>query len=227
MVEKLIFLTHTRADIAYAVSVVSRFMATPHAQAVKHLYRYLQGTIDLALFYRRGEDEKLYGFTDADWTGAAYDRRSTTGYIFMSGSTPITWNNKKQPIVALSSTESKYMAVTEGTKEAVWLRRLFGELKIHDLRTPTTILGDNQGSLNLVHNPVYHGCTKHIEVKHHFITEKILSKEICLEYIPTSKQLADILIKALEKTAFERLRSQLGLVHIDTKKPSCLITESH
>lgn len=230
MVGKLIFLTHTRPDIAYAVSVVSRFMAAPqvpHAQAVKHLYRYLQGTIDLALFYRRGEDEVLYGFTDADWAGDAYDRRSTTGYIFMSGSTPVTWNSKKQPTVALSSTESEYMAITEGTKEAVWLRRLFGELKIQDSRVPTTIHGDNQGSLNLAHNPVYHGRTKHIEVKHHFIREKILSKEICLEYIPTSEQLADILTKALGRTAFERLRSQLGLVFIDTKKPMHPIRDSN
>lgn len=78
MVRKLVFLTHTRPDIAYAVNVVSKSMAAPHAQAVKHLYCYLQGTINLALFYWQGEDEALYSFTDADWTGDAYNRQSTT-----------------------------------------------------------------------------------------------------------------------------------------------------
>lgn len=113
--------------------------------------------------------------------------------------------------------------MTEGTKEAVWLQRLFGELKIQDLRSPTTLHGDNQGSLNLgylAHNPVYHGRTKHIEVKHHFIREKVQSGEICLKYTPTNEQLADILTKALGKIAFERLRNQLGLIHIDTKRRS-------
>lgn len=152
----------------------------------------------------------MLGYTDADWAGDAYDRKSTTGYLFLSGSTPVTWNSKKQPTVALSSTEAEYMAITEGTKEAVWLRRLFGELKVQNLKKPTTIHGDNQGSLNLAHNPVYHGRTKHIEVKHHFIREKIISKEISLEYVPTTEQLADILTKALGKIAFERLRKQLA-----------------
>lgn len=109
------------------------------------------------------------------------------------------------------------MAVTEGTKEAIWLRRLFSELKILNPQDSTLIYGDNQGSLNLAHNPVYHERTKHIEVLHHFIREKILSGEIDLEYVPTDEQLADIMTKALGRTAFERLRSQLGLVRIEAQ----------
>ncbi|KAG0598392.1 hypothetical protein M758_12G069100 [Ceratodon purpureus] len=218
LVGKLIFLTHTRIDIAYAVSVVSRFMQCPqepHLQAVKHLYRYLRGTIDFALHYRRGEGSELQGFTDADWAADAHDRKSTTGFVFFLGSTPITWNSRKQPTVALSSTESEYMALTERTKEAVWLRCLLGEIHALNRKTPTTIHGDNQGSLNLAHNPIYHGRTKHIEVRHHFIMEKIQSGEINLEFTPTIDQLADILTKALGRTAFERFRDQLGLVQIE------------
>ncbi|KAG0574652.1 hypothetical protein KC19_VG280100 [Ceratodon purpureus] len=222
MVGKWIFLTHTRPDIAYAASIVSTFMnqlQKPHARAVKHIYRYLRGTKNFALFYRQGGDFNLHGFTDANWAGDTHDKKSTNGYMFMSSSSPRTWNSKKQPTVVLSSTKSEHMAVTEGTKEALWLRRLFGELRIQESNLPTTIYGDNQGSINLAHNPVYHGRTKHIEVKHHFIREKVASGEIKLEYIPTSDQIADTLTKPLGQTAFERLRNQLGLVQVNSQRP--------
>ncbi|OAE23571.1 hypothetical protein AXG93_4316s1020 [Marchantia polymorpha subsp. ruderalis] len=146
MVRNLIFLIHTRSDIAYVVCIVSRFMAAPleiHARAVKHSYRYLKGTTNLALNYRRGEKDDLLGYTDSDWARDAYDRISTTKYLFLLGSTLITWNSKKQPTIALSSTEAEYMAITEATKETVWLR-LLRELKIQDLKKSTTIHRDNQ-----------------------------------------------------------------------------------
>lgn len=95
------------------------------------------------------------------------------------------------------------MAIIEATKEAMWLSRLLGELKIQDLKKSTTIHGDNQGSPNLAHNPVYHVCTKHIEVKHHFIREKIASNKVKSKYGPTTEQLAEILTKALGKIAFK------------------------
>lgn len=97
MVSKLIFLTHTRINISYAVSVVSRFMAHPqelHALAVTHIYRYLKGTANLALLYRWRENNNLFGFTDADWAADTYDRKSTTGFVFFHRSTPITWNSR-------------------------------------------------------------------------------------------------------------------------------------
>lgn len=132
MVGKLIFLTHTRPDISFAVSSISRFMSQPHEphlQVVKHVYRYLQGTVDSALLFKRGEGDHLCGFTDADWAWDLYDRKSTTGFVFLLGGTPITWNSKKQPTIALSSTEAEYMELMERRKEAIWLRRLLGELK--------------------------------------------------------------------------------------------------
>lgn len=221
MVGKLIFLTHTRPDISFAVGLVSRFMCRPqepHLLAVKQIYRYLKATSEFALLYQRGGVSSLCGFTDSDWAGDTLDRKSTTGFVFLLGGTPITWNSKKQPTVALSSTEAEYMAITEGTKEAIWLRRLLGELKLQNLQTPTMIRGDNQGSINLAHNPIYHGRTKHVEVRHHFIREKILSKEISLEFVPTGQQLADVFTKALGRIAFERIRSKLGFVKINEKK---------
>ena len=111
------------------------------------------------------------------------------------------------------------MAITEGTKEALWLRSLLEELRMSDPKVPTIIYGDNQGSLNLAHNPIYHARTKHIEVKHHFIQEKVSAGQVKLEYIPTSEQLADIMTKPLGRIAFERLWCQLGLVKIEPHQP--------
>lgn len=234
MVGKLIFLTHTRPDISFAVSLVSRFMShpqDPHLQAVKHIYRYLKGTSGLALSYERGGVNTICGFTDSDWAGDSHDRKSTTGFVFFLGETPITWNSRKQQTVALSSTEAEYMALTEGTKEAIWLRRLLGELNLQNLHAPTTLYGDNQGSLNLAKNPIYHSRTKHVEVRHHFVREKIASKEIELKFVPTGEQIADIFTKALGRIAFERIRDKLGLVKIDSRGPKKLIQseqeESH
>lgn len=99
------------------------------------------------------------------------------------------------------------MALTEGAKEAIWLRRLLGELSMQDLSLPTILHGDNQGSLNLAHNPIYHSRTKHVEVRHHFVREKVLSKEIALDFVPSSDQVADIFTKALGRVAFVRLRN--------------------
>lgn len=110
------------------------------------------------------------------------------------------------------------MALFEGAKEAIWLRRLLGEIQVHDLLQATTIHGDNHGSLNLSHNPIYHGRTKHIEVRHHFIHEKLQFNVINLEYVSTTYQLADILTKPLGRTSFEKIRKQLSLVEIEVEK---------
>ena len=214
MVGKLIYLTQSRPDIAYSVSIVSRYMnrpQVPHMLAVKHIFRYLKGTKNLGLCYKQGDSDILTGYADADWAGDLQDRKSTTGYLFRLGETPITWNSKKQTTVALSSTEAEYMALTEGTKEAIWLRRLLQEIQVLQDTTPTMIFGDNQGSLKLAHNPVFHSRTKHVDVRHHFIREKVESGQVTLDYISTRDQLADILTKPLGKITFERLRAQLGL----------------
>ncbi len=170
----------------------------------------------MGLCYKQGDSDILTAYADADWAGDSQDRKSTTGYLFRLGEIPITWNSKKQTTVALSSTEAEYMALTEGTKEAIWLRRLLQEIQVLQDTTPTMIFGDNQGSLKLAHNLVFHSRTKHVDVRHHFIREKVESGQVTLDYISTRDQLADILTKPLGKITFERLRAQLGLEWITT-----------
>jgi hypothetical protein len=120
----------TRPDIAFAVSVVSRFASNPdqsHWLAVQQIFRYLRGTIDYELVYS-GSLSSLVGYTDSDWAGDTDTRRSTSGYIFNLGSGAITWSSKRQPTISLSICEAEYIRQTQATKEAVWLRNLLREL---------------------------------------------------------------------------------------------------
>ena len=119
--------TATRPDIAQAVGAVSKFNSCPteaHVTAVKRIIRYLKGTINLGLMYNKSADHKLFGFSDADWAGDIDSRHSTTGNLFIMSGAAISWLSRKQPVVALSTTEAEYIALCTATQEAVWLRRL-------------------------------------------------------------------------------------------------------
>jgi hypothetical protein len=226
MVGKLIYLTHTRPDLAFSVSIVSRYMSVPqqpHLDAVRHIFRYINNTKQYGILYPRSNTSTITGFIDADWGADIETRRSTGGYLFMMGLGPITWQSKRQDPVSRSSTESEYRALSDGAQEAVWIKRLFSELgndtqaikmQAHDQRMleelhrggSLQILCDNQGSIRLAKNPIYHARTKHIEIHHHFIRERVLEGEISLDYIPTDQQPADILTKSLGKHKFEQHR---------------------
>ena len=120
----------TRPDIAYAVSVVSRFASNPnesHWKAVKRILRYLRATLSLKLVFR-GPLEPLSGYTDSDYAGDTATRRSTSGYVFHLGSAAISWSSKRQPTVALSTCEAEYVGQANATKEAIWLERLLAQL---------------------------------------------------------------------------------------------------
>jgi Reverse transcriptase (RNA-dependent DNA polymerase) len=202
----------TRADLAFPVSMVSQFMSKAgpaHWSAVKRIMRYLQGTKEYKLCLG-GKDIALKGYCDADWAGDASERRSTTGYVFFVGVGAISWNCKRQPTIALSTTEAEYMATSQCTKEAIWLRKLLEDVGFVQ-EGATTIMCDNQGCIALAKNPTHHSRTKHIDVQHHFIREKLESGEINLKYCPTEDMVADVLTKALAKDRHQRLAMAMGL----------------
>ena len=167
-----------------------------HLQCAQRILWYVSGTKDWGLLYRQGITEKLVGYTDADWAGDASDRRSTSGYMFSIGSAAVAWSSKKQPTVALSSTEAEYRGATIATCEAIWLRRLLRDLRI-EVPTPIPIYCDNMSSMQLAKNPVFHARTKHIEVHYHFLRERVLSGEVALRYVHTDRQVADIFTNLL------------------------------
>lgn len=204
----------TRPDILHSISKLSQFNVSPstdHLVAVKHLLRYLKQTSNLKLVYLK-TNEPLHSFVDADWAGNVDDRKSYTGYSFFLAGGAISWESKKQPSVALSSTEAEYMALSQASKEAVYLRNLIMELGFPKyVSDPIHIYCDNTGAQQLVKNPVYHARTKHIDIRHHYVRQIYEESIIELKYISTEDMIADILTKNLYRPKHEKFVKGLGL----------------
>lgn len=212
LVGRLIYMTHSRPDISFAVGVLSRFMHCPtkhQAGAAKRVLRYLAGTRELGIWYRKSGSFCLTGSSDSDWGGAS-DGRSTTGNCFTVGSSLISWSSKNQATVALSSTEAEYVAMTATACQAVWLRRILGDMG--QVQSKATVLYcDNRSAMLLAKNPICHSRTKHIEIKHHSIRELLSRGEVKLEECRTDQQLADLFTKSLTKKKHEELCAKLGM----------------
>ena len=205
----------SRLDIEYAVNYVSQFLddhGQDYWQAVKRIMRYLIGTCEFGIVFGSSGsecDDKLKGFTDADFAGCVETRRSRSGYVFLLNGAPVSWLSQRQPIVSLSTTEAEYIALTHGTREAVWLRRMLLDLNVHFTTLPMYV--DNKSAINLAHNSEYHKRTKHIDVRFHYVREVVESKQIKIEYIQTSDQLADLFTKPLPKVQFYKLREEMNI----------------
>lgn len=213
LIGSLMFLAvATRPDIAYAVSYLSQFntnFSEEHWKAAKRVLRYLQGTKEKSLVFEK-TNKPLIGLTDADWGSSIMDRKSISGYCFMYANGTVSWASRKQKCISLSTAEAEYCAITEATKEALHLRQLLNDLgQYHE---KITILNDNQAAQHIASNPVVSAKSKHIDIKLHFIREKIEHGLIELKYLPTELMTADVLTKALSKPRFENLIKKLGLI---------------
>lgn len=209
----------TRPDLAYTVAALGRHAANPgpdHLRALDRVFRYLRGTTDTRLIFQKGTPHGsiLRGYVDADWASDVNDRKSTSGFVFLLGGAAISWSSKKQSSVALSSTEAEYIAGAHATKEAVWLRRLLADLGL-DARSPTTLFIDNQSAIAIARNPEFHDRTKHIDIRHHFLRQKVEAEEVSLEYVPTNEQIADVLTKGLVREKHDRFSAGMGLHRAD------------
>lgn len=155
IVGSLMYLTSTRPDIMFGVSLISRYMSKPtelHMQVAKRILRYLKGTINYGIFYKKGGEEKLLGFTDSDYAGDEDDSKSTSGYIFKMNSGAVSWMSKKQPIVTLSTTEAEFVAAAASACQAIWMRRVLRNLS-YDQEGCTTIMCDNSSTIKFPKMP--------------------------------------------------------------------------
>ncbi|XP_040367425.1 secreted RxLR effector protein 161-like [Rosa chinensis] len=205
----------TRPDLAQALSVVSKYMSNPgkpHWEAVKWILRYLKGTRQLGiLFERKQEVACVAGFVDANYAGDLDRRRSTTSYVFTCGEGPVSWKSTLQAVTTLSTTEAEYMALTEASKEAIWLNGLASEFGIH--QEGVVVKCDSQSAIHLAKNQVFHARTKHIDVRYHRIRDWVEFGNIIVEKVHTNDNAADCLTKPI---VVEKFRHCLNLLSITT-----------
>ena len=216
LIGRLIYLTITHPELSYCVHILAQFMQAPkieHWNAALRVVRYLKGNPGQGILLRTDCDLRLYGYCDADWAGCPLTRRSLTAYFVMLGSSPISWKTKKQTTVSRSSAEAEYRSMAAATCELKWLKGLLSSLGVEHT-DPMQLYCDSQSALHIANNPVLHERTKHIEVDCHFVRDEIVKGSIQPLYVHTSKQLADILTKALGKRQFDSLLSKLGVLHL-------------
>ena len=214
LIGSLRYLTHTRPDLLFSVGILSRYMESPtleHYNGVKRILRYIKGTKDFGLLYKKGDMRgELIGFSDSDFAGDCHDRKSTSGYIFLFGGMAVSWSSQKQSIVALSSCEAEYIAATSATCQAIWMSRLIRELTSNEV-SMAKLMVDNQSAITLSKNTGHHNRTKHIDTRYHFIRECVENKRIEISFVRTEDQLADILTKALGRLKFQEMRHRIGI----------------
>nr|CAN80475.1 hypothetical protein VITISV_027529 [Vitis vinifera] len=218
LVGNLVYLTVTRPDISYVVHRVSQYLSAPrstHYAAVLRILRYLKGTLFHGLFYSAQSPLVLRAFSDADWAGDPTDRRSTTGYCFLLGSSLISWRSKKKTFVARSSTEAEYHALADTTSELLWLRWLLKDLGV-STSSATPFYCDNQSVIHIAHNDVFHERTKHIDIDCHFIRYHLVHGALKLFSVSSKDQLADIFTKSLPKRRTRDLVDNLKLKSTST-----------
>lgn len=207
IVRRLIYLTHTRPDISYAVGMVSRFMQEPHElywKEAKQILHYIQGTHNYRIQYAAGMDIDLVGYTDSDQAGDSQDHKSTLGYRFSLGSGSVCWSSKKQSAISLSSTEAEYRGAVNATTEDIWIQNILTEFGI-PVRKPTIIFCDNQSAIQISRNPVHHQRTKHIEIHMNCIWELIQEGIIDLKYCSTMEHTTNIFTKPFTESKFLHL----------------------
>ncbi|KAG6499643.1 hypothetical protein ZIOFF_039433 [Zingiber officinale] len=208
------YLLHTRPDLSYSVGMASRYMEKPtsmHHKVVKQILKYLKGTIYFGLAYTKGPQEiSIFGYSDSDLAGDLDGRKSTSGMAFYFNESLVSWNSQKQKTVALSSCEAEFMAATTAACQALWLRSLVSELTSEEPK-PVTLFVDNRSAIALMKNPVFHGRSKHIDTKFHFIRECIEKGQIVVEFVNTGEQRADALTKALPGVKLAAMRQLLGV----------------
>ena len=216
MIGSLLYLTASRPDIMFSVCLCARFQANPkesHLTAVKRIFRYLNGTKDLGLWYPRGDDFKLIGYSDSDFAGYKVDRKSTSGHCLFLGSSLISWSSKKQTSVALSTAEAEYMAAAACCSQVLWMIQQLKDIGFNYNEVP--IRCDNTSAISIAKNPVQHSRTKHIEVRHHFIRDHVEKGDVVIEYVNTDLQLADIFTKPLPFDRFNFIRLSIGMLQLN------------
>ena len=206
----------TRPDIAFAVNALGRYLSNPglnHWRAVKKVMRYLQGTKDYMLTYKRSDQLEVTGSSDSDFAGYPDDRKSTSGFIFMMAGGAVSWKSVKQTLTATSTMEAEYVACYEATCQAMWLKKLIFSFHIvESISKPLVIYCDNTAAVHFSQNNRSATLSKHFDIKFLFVREKVREFQTRIEYTATRHMLADPLTKGLPIGVYQRHVTHMGLV---------------
>jgi len=213
LVGSLMYLTTTRPDMMFVTCLISRYMSKPtelHLQVAKRALRYLRGTVNFGIHYKKGGSGELLAFTNSDYTGDMDDRKSTSGNAFLLSSCVVSWSSKKQPIMTLSTTEAEFVVATMCACQALWIKRILKELG-HSNGGCTQVKCDNSSIIKLSKNLVMHGRSKHIDARYHFLRNLTREGTIALVHCGSQDQVANLMTKPLKLDAFLKLRELLGV----------------
>ena len=215
MIGSLMYLTASRPDIMFAVYACARFQVSPkvsHLNVVKRIFRYLKGQPKLGLWYPNSSSFDLVAYSDSDYAGASLDRKSTTGGCQYLGHRLISWQCKKQTVVANSTTEAEYVAASSCCGQVLWIQNQLLDYGYNFMNTKIYI--DNNSTMCIIKNPVFHSKTKHIEIRHHFIRDCYEKKLIQVVKIHTDNNVADLLTKSFDISRFQFLVASIGMINL-------------
>jgi hypothetical protein len=203
----------TRFDLCYTIKELARWLLKPGTamvKAAKRALRYVKGTTRFGLVYMRvwrydrlagyftkwSRDTPIVGTVDADWAGQQDTRKSTAGFMLLFNGAVIHWWSRTLKVIALSSQDAEYMALSDSSRELIYIRQLLESLGFA-VKGPTELYSDNNGALALSNRPGDHQRSKHIQVRYHFVRQQVQDKVITALKVSTEDQLADVMTKAL------------------------------
>nr|GEV62093.1 retrovirus-related Pol polyprotein from transposon TNT 1-94 [Tanacetum cinerariifolium] len=228
MVGALMYLTTSRPDIVHATCYCACYQAKPtkkHLIAVKRIFRYLKYTIHMGIWYPKDTGFELTSFLDSDHAGCLDSRKSTSGGIqFIGGDKLVSWSSKKQDCTSMSSVEAKYVSLSACYAQVLWMRTQLTDYGFHFDKIP--MYCDSKAAIAISYNLVQHSRTKHIDVRYHFIKEKVEKGIVELFFVRTEYQLADLFNKALPKERFKYLVRRLGMRCLTSEELEVLANES-
>jgi len=212
MIGSLLYLTASIPDILFSVCLCARFQSDPrepHLTTIKRIFRYLKGTTNLGLLYKKSSDYKLVGFCDADYAGDRIERKSTSGNCLFLGDNLISWASKRQATIVLSTAEAEYISAASWCTQLLWMKHQLEDYQITENCIP--IYCDNTAAICLSKNPILHLRAKHIEIKHHFIRDYVQKGVLDIQFIDTDHQWADIFTKPLTIERFNFIKKDLNM----------------
>ncbi|XP_074290473.1 secreted RxLR effector protein 161-like [Silene latifolia] len=205
----------TRPNIAYVVGVLGRYQSNPgtdHWKAAKKVLRYLQGTKDYMLMYRRTNNLEVVGYSDLDFDGCTDSRKSTSGYVFMLADGAGSWRSTKQTLTATSTMEAEFFSCFEATSHDVWLKGFISGLRVVDfISRLIRMYCDNSAAVFMAKNNRSGSRSKHIDIKYFAIKERVQEKKVIIEHISTELMIADPLTKGMPPKGFKGHIVNMGL----------------